>query len=350
MRKKIFISLIMALFFTINVNAFAPEETPVPQEISVEDMEAMLIEHFGAEFMANHARSSATLRELFDLFSGDTADGLIFPYDFGGVFFDGNGNLVVLVLDDTPQTVLEILQAHNVEIQLATFSYRELLATIAMLNSRLMAGDFPIFDIANAFLVGVQMNRIVIELIEYNEENIAEFRQNFYDSPVLAFAQSAGRPMPLVALPPVAPVEPVPIIPPVPPVVETPTFPLLAQSAESNISVNVNGSNIVFTDVQPMIINDRTMVPLRGVFENMGFAIEWDSQTATAAISNDSTTILVRENVDFITVNDVQVFGDVQPFIYNGRFMLPLRLVAEATGAYVDWVADTNSVVILTNN
>jgi len=118
------------------------------------------------------------------------------------------------------------------------------------------------------------------------------------------------------------------------------------QAAEPQISVILNDNAVIFEDVQPMIINDRTMIPLRGVFEDMGFSVVWDSPTATAAISNDSTTILVRENVDFITVNNEQVFGDVSPFIHNGWFMLPLRLVAESTGATVDWNAETNSVVI----
>ena len=45
----------------------------------------------------------------------------------------------------------------------------------------------------------------------------------------------------------------------------------------SNINVTLNGLNITFGDAKPEIINGRTMVPVRGLFEKMGYSIKWDS-------------------------------------------------------------------------
>ena len=117
----------------------------------------------------------------------------------------------------------------------------------------------------------------------------------------------------------------------------------------ADITVIVDGQQVNFTDVVPIINNDRTMVPLRGVFEAMGYTIEWNSHDSIASISNSSNIITVRIGEPYIIVNGQIVVGDVSPLIYNDRLMLPLRLVAESTGADVYWHEATGSVSIITN-
>ena len=53
----------------------------------------------------------------------------------------------------------------------------------------------------------------------------------------------------------------------------------------SNINVTLNGLAISFGDAKPEIINGRTMVPVRGLFEKMGYSIKWDSATRTALLA-----------------------------------------------------------------
>lgn len=86
-----------------------------------------------------------------------------------------------------------------------------------------------------------------------------------------------------------------------------------------------------------VIIEGRTMVPVRGVFEYMGYQVEWDSATKTALLKNDKTTIMLINGAPSFYVNGKTITPDVPHQIVNGRFMLPLRAVGEALNAQVDW-------------
>jgi|GEM_PF-2078229 len=114
-----------------------------------------------------------------------------------------------------------------------------------------------------------------------------------------------------------------------------------------SITVLVDGKTVIFTDIQPRIVDGRTLVPIREVFEMMDFSVTWSRGTSSARIRNDDTLVTARIGEDFITVNGVQRSGDVPPQIYDGRFMIPLRLVAEATGKNVYWNGDTRTAYII---
>ena len=60
-------------------------------------------------------------------------------------------------------------------------------------------------------------------------------------------------------------------------------FPTLTY-AQSNIQVKLDGNYIKFSGQEPTVINNRTMVPLRGIFEELGYSIEWDADTKTAVL------------------------------------------------------------------
>jgi hypothetical protein len=90
------------------------------------------------------------------------------------------------------------------------------------------------------------------------------------------------------------------------------------------------------------------MVPLRGVFEQMGFTVNWDAGTSTATMQREGTTISITIGNSFITVNNQQIHPDVPPQLINGRFMLPLRTISEATGDTIDWDGATSTARITT--
>ena len=60
---------------------------------------------------------------------------------------------------------------------------------------------------------------------------------------------------------------------------------------EKKINVTVNGTEIVFSDQQPVIINERTLLPIRSVMEAMGKSVSWESETSTVTISDSTTTV-----------------------------------------------------------
>ncbi len=110
------------------------------------------------------------------------------------------------------------------------------------------------------------------------------------------------------------------------------------------ISVNLNGENVEFANQAPVIIEGRTLIPLRGVFEKLGYEISWDNETKTATFTKDNTIVKVTVNANSFTLNDSSVNLDVPAQIVNGSMMLPLRAVGEATGLKVDWDNDTKTV------
>ncbi len=120
-------------------------------------------------------------------------------------------------------------------------------------------------------------------------------------------------------------------------------------AAEGNITVFSNGNEVADKGI---IIDGRTMVPVRGVFEYMGYTVDWDGETKTATLtSSDKATVitLTGGKTDF-TVNDKTITPDVPQQIVDGRFMLPLRAVGEAVDAKVEWDSDTKTAYVADNS
>lgn len=115
--------------------------------------------------------------------------------------------------------------------------------------------------------------------------------------------------------------------------------------AGSGISVLLNGNPIAF-DVAPQIIDGRTMVPIRAIFESMGAVVEWDAATSSAICTKDNTVVKMTVNSNHMYINNQLSVMDTAPVVINGRTLAPARYVAEAFGAQVNWDAVTNTVVI----
>ncbi|MGN1317445.1 MAG: copper amine oxidase N-terminal domain-containing protein [Lachnospirales bacterium] len=116
----------------------------------------------------------------------------------------------------------------------------------------------------------------------------------------------------------------------------------------AGINVVYNNEPVVFSDAQPKIINDRTMVPIRGLFEKLGFRITWDDLSKIATLRSDRITISASEEVLVCQVGSqfVDLDKSTMPVISEGRLYLPLRVIAQTTGCLVNWEAETKTVVI----
>lgn len=115
-----------------------------------------------------------------------------------------------------------------------------------------------------------------------------------------------------------------------------------------DIIVNVNNKPVIF-DVQPKIIENRTMVPLRAIFEALGSKVIWQADTKTIYATKGSTIIILQIDNKIAFVNNNQVQLDVSPLIIEERTLVPTRFIAEALGAEVKWDGDNNMVIINTN-
>ena len=149
----------------------------------------------------------------------------------------------------------------------------------------------------------------------------------------------------------------------------TSAAPVFAADTDAGIpDVFVNSSKITFEDQPAVIVDGRTLVPARGVFEAMGMKVDWDAEKRQVEIeSADGNTIirLVIDDPDMKTYDMSGLFQtllmgqdfvapetvvelDVAPQIISDRTMIPLRAIGEAAGADVKWDEEAYAVKITT--
>ena len=113
------------------------------------------------------------------------------------------------------------------------------------------------------------------------------------------------------------------------------------------VSVLIN-NNIIAFDYPAIVVNGRTLVPLRGIFEAIGATVDWDNNTQTATGKLDSTTVSISIGSKVLYKNGVPVELDVPAQLISGYTMVPVRAVAEAFDADVEWDGDSNTVYVTT--
>lgn len=118
-----------------------------------------------------------------------------------------------------------------------------------------------------------------------------------------------------------------------------------AAIAAGTVSVYVNGQKLDF-DVNPIIENDRTLVPMRYIFEALGAQVEWDPAVNTATGTKNENTIQITINSNILIKNGLAVTLDAPARLIDGRTLVPVRAVSEGLGANVDWDAQENRVLI----
>lgn len=132
-------------------------------------------------------------------------------------------------------------------------------------------------------------------------------------------------------------------------------FPLLLlsllfvfQSAQTMpmVSVLVDGQVIPLSQ-RPIINNGRVLVPLRGVFEQLGAAVSYNPSTRTITAVRTGTNIMLTLESQIATVNGASETLDTTPMNLNGVVLVPLRFVSESLGALVSWMPNTRTVNIV---
>ncbi len=121
--------------------------------------------------------------------------------------------------------------------------------------------------------------------------------------------------------------------------------------AQDDIKVFIYDEQIAF-DVPPRIINSRTMVPMRKIFETLGATVDWygDTQLIIATKNELVITMIIGEstfNVTNVISGEVKDFVlDSPPVIVNSRTLVPAKAISESLGYKVDWNGNTRSVYI----
>ena len=143
--------------------------------------------------------------------------------------------------------------------------------------------------------------------------------------------------------------------------------------AEDSIKVLLNGAELLF-DVPPQLINNRTMVPMRVIFEALGADVYFISENENQFFKR---VVVVKNDIKlFFTITPVESLNkemrkencanfdeyyldsknytpekivelDVAPQIINDRTLIPLRAVSESLGVRVEWNGSSQSVLLM---
>lgn len=112
--------------------------------------------------------------------------------------------------------------------------------------------------------------------------------------------------------------------------------PAKAQEQPGAIPVFIDGLPVVF-DVQPVIANDRTLVPFRAIAEALNVDVAWDSAGQAVLASDGKTSVKLQIGSQTAFRNGVTVTLEAPPVIIGGRTMVPLRFFSEAFNCRVAW-------------
>ena len=124
-----------------------------------------------------------------------------------------------------------------------------------------------------------------------------------------------------------------------------------AWADDQNVSLQINGENLILTDARPEFKAGRTFIPARIAFEALGAAVDWEQSTKsviavkddiTVVMSLGSTTAEVTKNGE---TKEVQM--DVAPYSKGGRTYVPVRFAAEALNCVVGWDGSNHTVIIV---
>jgi len=102
----------------------------------------------------------------------------------------------------------------------------------------------------------------------------------------------------------------------------------------------------------PLIVRERTLVPIRAIIESMGGEVGWDGETQEVTLvagelaAMDFAVVMTIGKLA-ITANGEGKTVDVAPQVINERTMLPLRFVSENVGAEIAWIGSTSEIIVV---
>ncbi|MBO4941294.1 MAG: copper amine oxidase N-terminal domain-containing protein [Clostridia bacterium] len=126
-------------------------------------------------------------------------------------------------------------------------------------------------------------------------------------------------------------------------------------AADREVTVLIDGETLV-TDTPPQLISGRTMLPMRAIFEAFDANVTWMGEDELIFATKGDMLVVLKIGAKEMSVQRASedmgeiVTLDVAPFLYNERTMVPARAIAEALGADVDWIDQTSTVVIKSQN
>ena len=99
--------------------------------------------------------------------------------------------------------------------------------------------------------------------------------------------------------------------------------------------------------VQPIVKDDRTLVPVRFIAESFGAKVGWDEATQTVTVEGSGKNITLVIDSAEMNVDGQKVMLDVPAQTINDRTLIPLRAIVEAMGKQVFW--DDKGLIVMSD-
>ena len=115
--------------------------------------------------------------------------------------------------------------------------------------------------------------------------------------------------------------------------------------AEKPIDIRIGG-NILETTVKPILVDGRTMLPVRAVFEALGAKVDYIAKERKVVATKGDWVVSFIIGSKIMTVNGAEKEIDVPAMIVDSRTLAPVRACAEAFDLEVEWNANTRTVII----
>ena len=135
------------------------------------------------------------------------------------------------------------------------------------------------------------------------------------------------------------------------------TSAVMADKSNNSPDVFIGNTEILFDDQAPIIVEGRTLIPARGVFEALGCKVSWDGDRQLVTIESDrnikrifitigSDQMRILTYKTILSSDESFVKLDVPAQIMNDRTMIPFRAISEALGHGVEWDHEAYAVLI----
>lgn len=197
--KKFFIMLLVLVLAISNpVALFGLDDLLV--ETNDQSINEMIAELYGYEFMINHNNSMEIIQNFYKSLPRDRAGEFIYPEQFGGMYIDDYGNLVLLVVNNhiadynhTMNFFSDARVGDGIIVVDANFTFGDLNHLMTMLDNIIPNTITPATYNITGWSLDVINNRVNVRLLDYGKEQIMLFNELVIDSPMIEFMQCYGR-------------------------------------------------------------------------------------------------------------------------------------------------------------
>lgn len=116
---------------------------------------------------------------------------------------------------------------------------------------------------------------------------------------------------------------------------------------DTNFAVDKEGEVAeMVLEAAPFIKDGRTMVPVRAISDAFGASTDWNGEKREVKITSGDKEILLTIDTPFVTLNGEKKTLDSSPVIVGERTFVPLRFISEELSYNVNYVNATKQVII----